>query len=140
MVIDEDVVTQSYDADDFDVLLRSLIIEIQVRNYRVTRVNNIDNVLTDTERGLSTSVNFKYYKIVEFCNLNKCAEMLSAEMLAGVFMPVKFIAYQPVNDPKAYLSFLRPTSFAKLFNTKTVMDVAIDLEKDMQDVLDEILY
>ena len=140
MVIDEDVVTQSYDADDFDVLLRSLIIEIQVRNYRVTRVNNIDNVLTDTERGLSTSVNFKYYKIVEFCNLNKCAEMLSAEMLAGVFMPVKFIAYQPVNDPKAYLSFLRPTSFAKLFNTKTVMDVAVDLEKDMQSVLEEIVY
>ena len=140
MIIDEDVVTKSYDIDDFEVLLRGLIIEIEVHNYRVTRVNNIDNVLSDTERGLSKSMSFKYYKIVEFCNLNKCAEMLSAEMLAGVFMPVKFIAYQPVNDPKAYVSFLRPTRFAALFSEKTVMDVAIDLEKDMENVLDEIAY
>jgi hypothetical protein len=139
--IDEDVVTQSYDVDDFDVFMRGLIIEIEVRNYRLTRINNIDNVLSDTERGLSTSVNFKYYKIVEFCNLNSCAKMLSAEMLAGVFMPVRFVAYQRVDEPtRASVSFLRPTRFAALFSAKTVMDVAIELEKDMYDVLDEIGY
>lgn len=140
MNIDEDVVTHTYDVDEFDVLLRGLVVEIEARNYFVTRINNIDNVLTDTDRGLSTSVNFKHYKIVEFCNLNRCAEMMSADMLAGVFMPVKFIAYQRVDDPKASISFLRPTRFAALFSEKTVMDVAVELEKDMTSVLEEIIY
>jgi hypothetical protein len=55
-----------------------------------------------------------------------------------VFMPVKFIAYQGVEDERAYVSFLRPTRFAVLFSAAGVMDVAIDLEKDMDDVLEEI--
>ena len=140
MIIDEDVVTKSYDVDDFDDLLGDLLSEIEVRNYRITRINHIDNVLDQQERGLSTKMRFTHYKIVEFCNLNSCAEMVSADMLAGVFMPVKFIAYQGVDDPKAYVSFLRPTRFAVLFSAKGVMDIAVDLEKDMDDVLEEIAY
>lgn len=138
MVIDEDVVTRSYDVDDFDDLLNDLISEIQVRNYRVTRINHIDNVLDQKERGLSTKMRFTHYKIVEFCNLNSCAEMLSADMLSGVFMPVRFIAYQGVDDQKVYVSFLRPTRFAALFSATGVMDVAVGLEKDMSDVLEEL--
>ncbi|NCF29528.1 MAG: DUF302 domain-containing protein [Gammaproteobacteria bacterium] len=138
MVIDEDVVTKSYDVDDFDDLLNDLLSEIEVRNYRVTRINHIDNVLDQKERGLSTKMRFTHYKIVEFCNLNSCAEMLSADVLSGVFMPVRFIAYQGVDDQKAYVSFLRPTRFAALFSATGVMDVAVGLEKDMSDVLEEL--
>lgn len=140
MVIDEDVVTSSYDVDDFDDLLNDLVSEIELRNYRVTRINHIDNVLEQKERGLSTGMRFKHYKIVEFCNLNSCAEMLSADMLAGVFMPVRFIAYQGADDARASVSFLRPTRFAALFSASGVMDVAMHLEKDMDDVLEEIAY
>ena len=140
MLIVEDVVTRRYDVSDFDEFLDDLVSEIEVRNYRVTRINHIDNVLEQKERGLSTSMSFKHYKIVEFCNLNSCAEMMSADMLAGVFMPVKFIAYQGANDPKAQVSFLRPTRFAALFDDKGVMDIAVGLEKDMDDVLEEIAY
>jgi uncharacterized protein (DUF302 family) len=138
VVIDEDVVTRSYDVDDFDDLLSDLISEIEVRNYRVTRINHIDNVLEQKERGLSTTMRFKHYKIVEFCNLNSCAQMMSADFLSGVFMPVKFIAYQGVGDRQVYVSFLRPTRFAALFSAPGVMDVATDLEKDMGSVLEEI--
>lgn len=140
MIIDEAVVTRSYDVDDFDDLLNDLTAEIEVRNYRVTRINHIDNVLEQKERGLSTRMSFKHYKIIEFCNLNSCAEMMSADMRSGVFMPVKFIAYQGVNDRRAYVSFLRPTSFAVLFSAEGVMDIAVALEKDMEDVLEEIAY
>ncbi len=140
MIIDEDVVTRSYDVEDFDDLLNDLVSEIELRNYRVTRINHIDNVLDQTERGLSTKMRFKHYKIVEFCNLNSCAEMISADMLAGVFMPVKFIAYQGTDDALASVSFLRPTRFAALFSARGVMDVAVGLEQDMNDVLGEIAY
>jgi uncharacterized protein (DUF302 family) len=138
VVIDEDVVTHSYDVDDFDDLLNDLISEIEVRNYRVTRITHIDNVLEQKERGLSTTMRFKHYKIVEFCNLNSCAQMVSADLLSGVFMPVKFIAYQGVGDRQAYVSFLRPTRFAALFSAPGVMDVAVNLEKDMDSVLEEM--
>jgi len=136
--IDADIATKSYEVEDFDDLLDDLIAEIEVRNYRVTRINHIDNVLEQKERGLSTSMRFTHYKIVEFCNLNSCAEMMSADVLAGVFMPVKFIAYQEVGVRKVQVSFLRPTRFAALFSASGVMDIAAELEKDMHDVLAEI--
>jgi uncharacterized protein (DUF302 family) len=140
VIIDEDVITRSYDVDNFDGLLSDLITEIETRNYRVTRINHIDNVLTQKERGLSTTMRFKHYKIVEFCNLNSCAEMMSADLLAGVFMPVKFIAYQGNDDAKPQVSFLKPTSFAALYSAGGVMDIAAELEKDMNDVLEELDY
>ena len=140
MIIDQDVVTRSYDVDDFEDLLNNLTAEIEVRNYRITRINHIDNVLEQEERGLSEAMRFEHYKIVEFCNLNSCAEMMSADMLAGLFMPVKFIAYQAVGEREVQISFLRPTSFAGLFAAEGVMEVAVGLEKDMQDVLEEIDY
>ena len=138
MNVDADITSRSYDVASFDVLLNDLIAEIEVRNYRVTRINHIDNVLEQTERGLSTRMNFKHYKIVEFCNLNSCAEMMSADMLTGVFMPVKFIVYQGADEQKPRVAFLRPTRFAALFSSRAVMDIAVELEKDMKGVLDEI--
>lgn len=140
MIIDEDVVTRSYDVERFDHLLNDLVTEIEAKNYRVTRINHIDNVLTQEERGLSTKMRFTHYKIVEFCNLNSCAEMLDADVLAGVFMPVRFIAYRRAGDASASISFLRPTRFAALFSAPRVMDIAVALEKDMHDVLEELDY
>ncbi|MDX1513827.1 MAG: DUF302 domain-containing protein [Gammaproteobacteria bacterium] len=140
MNVDGDIVTKAFEIEDFDDLLNDLISEIEVRNYRVTRIYDIDNVLDQKERGLSARMNFTHYKIVEFCNLNSCADMMSSEALAGVFMPVKFIAYQRSGDPDARVSFLRPTSFARLFKARGVMDIAEQLEKDMDDVLTDIAY
>ena len=140
MNVDGDIVTRSFEVDDFDYLLNDLIAEIEVRNYSITRVYHIDNVLDQKERGLSATMKFRHYKIIEFCNLNSCARMMSSNFLAGVFMPVKFIAYQSADENKARVSFLRPTSFAFLFGDKDVMEVAAKLEKDMDDVLDEIDY
>ncbi len=140
MNIDSDIVTRSFAVESFDELMSDLASEIELRNYRITRVNHIDNVLDQKERGLSTKMSFRHYKIVEFCNLNSCSKMLSSDMLSGVFMPVRFVAYQGNNETSAHISFLRPTSFAALFAAKGVMDIAIELEKDMNDVLQEIAY
>lgn len=140
MNIEADIVTKSFELDDFDDLMNDLVSEIEVRNYRITRIYDIDNVLEQEERGLSKKMSFKHYKIVEFCNLNSCAEMMSSDTLAGVFMPVKFIAYQGVNDQTPRVSFLRPTSFARLFRTKGVMEIAVKLEQDMDSVLEGMAY
>jgi len=137
MNLKQDVVTRAYQAD-FAELLTDLVAEIEIRNYRVTRINHIDNVLTQKERGLSGQMSFRHYKIVEFCNLNSCAQMMSSHPLSGLFMPVRFIAYQGVDEPSPKLSFLRPTRFAAHYDSPGVMEIAASLEQDMNEVLTEL--
>ena len=138
MNIEGDIVTREYEDQDFDELLGDLLSEIELRNYSVTRINHIDNVLSQKERGLSSAMTFKRYKIVEFRNLNSCSEMLSSHRLSGVFMPARFIVHQGVDETGIHVSFLRPTSFAELFSSAGVKTIAVDLEKDMHDVLAEL--
>ena len=61
MNIDADIATRSFAVDHFDELLDDLISEIEVRNYRVTRINHIDNVLDQEERGLSSKMRFNLF-------------------------------------------------------------------------------
>lgn len=133
-----DIVTREFPSRELDGLVDDLVAELEFHNYRVTRINSIDNVLEQIERGLSTSMTFRYYKIVEFCNLNSCAELISSDLLAGVFMPVRFIVYQRRETPSAYVSYLKPTAFARLFESASLQQVAAILEKDMRDVMAEL--
>jgi uncharacterized protein (DUF302 family) len=77
---------------------------------------------------------------VEFCNLNSCSELISADLRAGVFMPLCFIIYQKNEETTAHIAFLKPTAFARLFDSKPLMQVATRLEEDMIDVLQEMAY
>ena len=86
--------------------------EIKAKNYLITRVSNIDNIHDRDVLKSPSSIKFKYYKIVEFCNLESCSRLISSDLLAGVFMPVKFIVYQPLGKKQIFISFLSPISFA----------------------------
>jgi len=135
-----DIVDREYTADNFDELLDDLLTEIEARNYRVTRVNNIDNIYDRQEAGIDVSIGFKRYKIVEFCNLNSCSELISGDLKSGLFMPVRFIAYQKLDTPTSNIAFLKPTAFAALFNSEQLTRVARQLEADMMQVLDELSF
>lgn len=138
MNIDRDIIRREYRAKDFEELLEDLVQEIKLRNYRITRINNIDNI-HDREQLLGRiKAGFRYYKIVEFCNLNSCSELISSDLLAGVFMPVRFVVYQHPDENHTHVAFLRPTAFARLFDSESLTRVALELEKDMNDVLEEI--
>jgi uncharacterized protein (DUF302 family) len=136
----QDIVDREYTAVDFDELLDDLLIEIEARNYRVTRVNNIDNIYARRQAGIDVSIGFKRYKIVEFCNLNSCSELISADLKSGVFMPVRFIVYQKLNASTSNIAFLKPTAFADLFDSEQLTRVAAQLEQDMIQVLDELSF
>ncbi len=138
MNVGRDIVTRAYDRESFDTLLEDLVKEIELRNYRVTRINHIDNVLAQTEREVRYPVRFERYKIVEFCNLSSCAELISLDLLAGVFMPVRFAVYRRSEDTRAFVSFLRPTAFARPFGSPALGRVAAELEEDMNYVLEEL--
>ena len=134
----QDIVDREFPYVTFDPLIDDLLTEIKARNYRVTRVNHIDNIYDRHEAGIDVSIGFKRYKIVEFCNLNSCSGLISADLQAGVFMPVRYIAYQKLDDSIPHIAFLKPTAFAHLFSSEPLAEVAVKLENDMYHVLDEL--
>ena len=121
-------------------MLDDLTKEIEVHNYRVTRIYDIDNIFEQTEREIGYTIPFERYKIVEFCNLGSCAQLISQEMLAGVFMPLRFIVYQERGAVAASIAFLRPSAFARQFGSPPLAATAQMLENDMTEVLDELAF
>ena len=77
---------------------------------------------------------------MEFCNLGSCVELISKELLAGVFMPLRFIVYQRPDADRVFVSFLRPSAFARRFDSPPLAEVAMRLERDMEDVLEELFF
>ena len=140
MEVAQDIVKKNFTGIDFKDILNDLIKEIEMRNYMITRISNIDNILDRSNSDSGTEVKFRHYKIVEFCNLESCSQLISSDLLAGVFMPVRFIVYQRIEEDKIYIAFLKPTAFANLFNSKKIKDLAEILEQDMHDVLEEIVF
>jgi len=140
MDVSKDIVTKQFSGIEFDEVLEYLIEEVKARNYLITRINNIDNIHERLNENTASEVRFKFYKIVEFCNLESCSQLISSNLLAGVFMPVKYIVYQPQNEENIFISFLKPTSFASIFYSKRLIGIAEILEKDMYEVLEEIIF
>ena len=135
----QDIIKRSYATDDFDQLLGDLVTEIEARNYRITRINHIDNIFDRQEAGIEITARFRHYKIVEFCNLNSCSELISADLLSGVFMPVRYAVYQTEEEENVtHVAFLNPNAFARLFDSASLNQVAAELSKDMTDVLEEM--
>lgn len=134
----EDIVTRTFESESFESLLDDLSREIEFHNYRVTRIYDIDNIFAQPERGVGATITFERYKIVEFCNLGSCAELISQDLRAGVFMPVRFAVYRKAGAADASISFLKPSAFARRFDSPRLAALANDLERDMTDVLDEM--
>ena len=140
MDISEDIVTRKFSGMSFDEVLEYLVQEVKDRNYLITRINNIDNIHERLNGDVAKNLKFKLYKIVEFCNLESCSQLISTDLKAGVFMPVKFAVYQSDNQEQVFISFLKPTAFASIFKSERMMKIAIILEKDMDEILDEINF
>ena len=140
MDVSEDIVTRHFSGMNFDEVLEYLIQEVKARNYVITRINNIDNIHDRLNEDAAKKLKFKFYKIVEFCNLESCSQLISTDLIAGVFMPVKFAVYQADNKEKVIISFLKPTAFASIFNSDGMKRIAEILEKDMYEILDEIVF
>ena len=140
MDISEDIVTRKFSGMSFDEVLEYLVQEVKDRNYLITRINNIDNIHERLNGDVAKNLKFKLYKIVEFCNLESCSQLISTDLTAGVFMPVKFAVYQADKKEQVFISFLKPTAFASIFNSDEMMRIAEILEKDMYEILDEIIF
>ena len=55
-------------------------------------------------------------------------------------MPLRFVVYRKPGEDVDFISFLRPTAFAHPFGSVRLTEVATALERDMNDVLEEMDY
>ena len=61
-------------------------------------------------------------------------------MRAGVFMPLRFIVYRETGSGLASIAFLKPSAFARPFDSPPLAATATALEEDMTNVLDELAF
>ena len=55
-------------------------------------------------------------------------------------MPLRFIVYQEQGSDRASIAFLKPSAFARRFDSPPLAATAALLEGDMTDVLDELAF
>jgi uncharacterized protein (DUF302 family) len=120
----------------FAELLSDLTKEIELQNYLITRISHIDN---SWQRG-TQNFNFKFYKIIEFCNLESCSRMISLEFNMGFFLPSRFLIYQKLDSSIVYVAYQKPTTIARMFNSPELLKFAVKFEKDIEHVLEEISF
>lgn len=140
MNVAEDIVRKTFQVENFDLLLDSLVTEIEAWNYRVTKIYNIDNIYDRQKQGIDVKIGFRRYKIVDFCNLITCNEIISTNLLAGVFMPARFAVFQPNDDARIDIAFVKPIAFARLFDSEPLTESAAKLTEDMINVVEGIVY
>ncbi len=135
---DSAIVTIEFEEVEFEDLLDSLIKEIELKNYRVLKVANVDNIKDRVGLTKDLEIVYSHYKIIEFCNLFTCSAMTVADSRAGVFLPQRFALYKRVDETLIELSYLKPTAVAKFFGSKEMMKTAIILDTEMNDVISAI--
>ena len=56
-------------------------------------------------------------------------------------MPVRYAVYQTEEEENVtHVAFLNPNAFARLFDSASLNQVANELSKDMNDVLEEMAF
>ncbi len=132
---DSDIVTVEFDGIDIDELVGDIVKEIEMANYKLLKISHIDNIKERIGMKKGLKMEFRYYKIIEFCNLFTCGEMVMADFRAGVFVPQRYAVYQPLDENTIYVSYLKPTAIAKFFGSSRMMKVSEEIEEVMDGIL-----
>lgn len=134
-----DIITREFKEADFEEFIFDLQKEIQQMNYRITRVMNIGHVKDVKAMIKGLKIAFTDYKIVEFCNIISCNEIISADLESGVLFPQKFAVYRPLGASAIHVSFLKPTAIARIFGKKEMMKTTRKMEDEMLEILDNMV-
>lgn len=136
LTINSDIVTTSFKNIEFEELIDDLVKAAQSANYRITTILDLTKINGQKSFKEKFDARFKHYKIVEICNLTNCNRLISSDLRIGVFMPARFAASQSAGDAAVHVSYLKPSAFARQFESDKVMKLAKELESDMEEILE----
>lgn len=114
----------------FDTVVSDLKDSIIDHNYKLINISNI-------KKGLgSRDVEFGEYTIVEFCNLTLAEKVLKRDLRFGLLMPCRVGVYEDKDE--VVLITIRPTFIVKHLGDPSLMESAMDIEKQMIDIMDSV--
>lgn len=123
----------------FDDVLTSLQEAIKRRNYTVTSVNHLDDVLR--KRGADVGgppFGYEQYKVVGFCNLTLADDAIRANPHVGAFLPCRAVVYRERGARETTIVAFRPSFLAPALGMDRIEAIMRRTESDILAILAEV--
>lgn len=115
---------------DFEAVVGEVRDAIIDRNFKITRENEISKGMT--ERGAE----MYNYKIIEFCNLTLCGDMLKKEPDMGAFMPTGITIY--AKGKQTVLITKRLSALLSAFKDTKVKAEVEKIDKEVFEIMEAV--
>jgi uncharacterized protein (DUF302 family) len=115
---------------DFETVVGEIRDAIIDRNFKITRENKISKGMT--ERGAEMFS----YKIIEFCNLTLCGDMLKKEPDMGAFMPTGITIY--AKGKQTVLATKRLSYMLNAFENTKVRQEVEKIDKEVFEIMEAV--
>lgn len=91
------------------------------------------------EQGLTDdfSVNERQM-VIRFCHFGKLYNALKIEPRLGIVLPCKITVLETANG-KVQLAYINAEALAKVFDNKQLSEVAIEIQENYSDIIDEVM-
>lgn len=135
-------VTEEKKLESFTLLLDSpYTFEETVKRVQEAVLSNDFRVFPDRylEQGLTDdfSVNERQM-VIRFCHFGKLYKLLKIEPRLGIFLPCKITIIEGF-DGKVQLAYINVKTLVKVFDNKQLSAVAIEIEENYSDIIDEVM-
>lgn len=126
----EDIIYSVTVNKDFETVVGEVRDAIIDRNFKITRENEISKGMT--ERGAEMFS----YKIIEFCNLTLCGDMLKKEPDMGAFMPTGITIY--AKGKQTVLIAKRLSALLSAFKDTKVRAEVEKIDKEVFEIMEAL--
>lgn len=113
----------------FDDAVEAVQAQTLANGFRVLHVQDIQATLAEK--------NFERepLKIIEVCNAKYANTALTIDITVSLLMPCRINVYREAG--KTIISTVRPTALVTMFNNNALADFARDVEKVLQNIIDQ---
>ncbi|HDL02687.1 MAG TPA: DUF302 domain-containing protein [candidate division Zixibacteria bacterium] len=114
----------------FDEISGDLEKAVPANNFRLLAVHNVQETLA--EKGFEIDS----LKIYEVCNAGFAYQAVKSDINVAMFMPCK-IVIRPDQDG-TLMTLVRPSMIAEMLPDAGLNDLAVEVEKQLKNIIDEI--
>lgn len=124
----------------FDDVMTALQEAIKRRNYVITGINNMDDILAKRSAEVGgPSLEYERYKIVGFCNLSLADEGVRTNPNVGVFFPCRALVYKAKGVAETTVVAFRPTFLIPALGGAGMKELMERAEADILEILEEVV-
>lgn len=129
---DEPLVIEYESADDLATVIDNIKRAAQGKNFRLIRVQNLDNGFVDEKAESGKEV------IIYFCNFKLLNQALKVDSRVGLFLPCRITAYE--QDGKVKVIAINPRRLSHLFNNNELDRLCDEMHKTYVEILEEATF